>query len=199
MLGLKTVAVILAAGESSRMGETKQLLNWQGKTLLEVAILKALNTQALTTSVVLGANKDVIIPKIHSYPIEIVYNENWKSGLLGSIQEATRVYKEFDSLLFILPDQPAVTIEYLKNMINTANENEQSIIATKYQSSLGVPAIFKQIHFEDLLNLDRKSGGAQNYIQQNRSKTLAIEPDFPLYDIDTQEEYERYYKQFGKN
>lgn len=199
MLGPETVIVILAAGESLRMGRTKQLLKWRDSTLIESAITSAINSNADRVSVILGANRDTIIPKIYEYPIELAHNEEWKDGLLTSIQTGINLYKDSKSILFMLADQPAVSTAYLNQLIEFSQSGNQSIAATKYNETFGVPVVFKHVHFNDILNLNKESGGAQAYIQRNREITSSLEPTFELYDIDTENDYKKYFSKFGQS
>ena len=74
--------IILAAGSSSRLGRPKQLLELNGKTLLQKSIETALNV-SINVTVVLGANENLVRPTISGFPINIILNENWISGMSG--------------------------------------------------------------------------------------------------------------------
>ncbi len=76
--------LILAAGTSSRLGESKQLVKFQNKTLIQNSIKKALDVNSNVT-VVLGANKDLISKEIINYPISIVINNEYPKGIGSSI------------------------------------------------------------------------------------------------------------------
>ena len=89
----KIAIIILAAGSSSRLGEPKQLLELNGKTLLQKAIETSLLVSESVT-VVLGANKKIIQPTISNYSIQIAFNENWKKGMSSSIQTGMEVLDE---------------------------------------------------------------------------------------------------------
>ncbi|XCF05367.1 nucleotidyltransferase family protein [Tamlana crocina] len=196
------VLVILAAGESKRMGEPKQLLPWQGKTLIERTIEKALAIHVKNVFIILGANYFVIKNKIKNYPVEIIVNSEWKSGLGASISRAVSglmdVVPKFDGAMFILADQPFVTSSYLKQMLTCFKPNSKQILTTKYNDGkLGVPTIFNRCYFEELSNLSEDKG-ANTIIKKYGNFVLSLDAPFENMDIDTEEDYERALKIISK-
>ena len=81
----KTAILILAAGKSSRMGSTKQLLSYKKTTLLGWAIEQAKQSKANTVFCVLGANSEIIEKSIENYLVETIYNVDYNNGLSTSI------------------------------------------------------------------------------------------------------------------
>lgn len=192
---MKNVAVlILAAGKSSRMGFTKQLLKVGTKTLLERAIEAAKKSKATTLFCVLGANLDEIKSAISTENIEFIINKNYEKGLSSSIVAGISFIEKnennFDSVLITLADQPKVDSAYLNQLIETFNSNSEKVIASKYDHKIGVPAIFPKIFFKKLLLLEGDKG-AKNLLNSKLENVLAIVSD-KLLDIDTQEDYKNY-------
>ena len=82
--------VILAAGISSRLGSPKQLLEFDGKTLLQHAIDTALATGCPKVMVVLGARAEMLKPELANQPIQVLENKNWQEGMASSIRYALK-------------------------------------------------------------------------------------------------------------
>ncbi len=189
--------LIMAAGSSSRMGTPKQLLPWKNATLIENVIAKALQLNTSKTLVVLGANKDVIIKKIASYPIEVVHNKKWHKGLGNSIafgiNHILSTYKA-EAVLIVLADQPLIKGSYLEEMLDIFEASTAQIIATRYQNGkTGVPVLFDKSYFEELSVIDGDNGAKEilrNY--SNSVKTLLFEAN--VFDIDTEEDYNKLLK-----
>ncbi len=192
----KTAILILAAGNSSRMGKTKQLLPFKNTTLLEWAIEQAQKSVVKNVFCVLGANKEVIEKQLTSNIVEIIYNPNYKDGLSTSIVKGIDflLNYNFDSVLIMLADQPHVTSEYLNSLIEVSKNNPSNIIASSYQGSVGVPAIFPKNYFNDLLDL-KGDKGAKNFLLQQNNNVIKVNSTQNLLDIDTPEDYQHLLKQ----
>ena len=128
--------IILAAGSSSRLGRPKQLLELNGKTLLQKSIETALNV-SINVTVVLGANENLVRPTISGFPINIILNENWISGMSGSIQTGMSALKnnEFQAVLIMLCDQPFINASILKGMIEVFEKNKFPTINLWFRTS----------------------------------------------------------------
>ncbi|ARV07548.1 glycosyl transferase [Polaribacter sp. SA4-10] len=192
---MKNIAVlILAAGKSSRMGFTKQLLKVGTKTLLERAIEAGKKSKATTLFCVLGANLDEIKNEISTENIEFIINKNYEKGLSSSIVTGINFIEKsqnnFDAVLITLADQPKVDSTYLNQLIETFNSNSGKIIASKYDDKIGVPAIFPKIFFKKLVLLEGDKG-AKNLLNSKLENILAVVSD-KLLDIDTKEDYKNY-------
>ena len=192
----KTAILILAAGNSSRMGKTKQLLPYKNATLLEWAIEQAQKSVVKNVFCVLGANKEVIEKQLSTKTVEIIYNPNYKDGLSTSIVKGIEflLNYNFDSVLIMLADQPHVTSEYLNSLIEASKNNPSKLIASNYQGSVGVPAIFPKNYFNDLLDL-KGDKGAKNFLLQQNNNVIKVNSTQNLLDIDTPEDYQHLLKQ----
>jgi molybdenum cofactor cytidylyltransferase len=189
--------LILAAGNSSRMGEPKQLLPWKNTFLLNHAINTAVHFVNSKTFVVLGANYDLIASKINQTNSKILYHTNWELGLGSSIAFGVKHIMEskqkFDGVLIMLSDQPLIDSNYLDGLINLFKAGNNQIIASVYESKkLGVPALFDTCYFAELscLNEDK---GAKKVITNHIEKVIKINASHLVSDIDTMDDYERLY------
>lgn len=195
--------IILAAGESKRMGVAKQLLKVEGETLLKRTLRTALDTTCFPIAVVVGANKAQIVPELQNAPITIIDNPAWKEGMAGSIKMGlVGVYmtqKEIDGVIFVTADMPYLSAEIVENLKYLAEKNEdKQIIAAKYANQLGIPALFKREIFNDLLDLKGELG-AKSVIKKYQEKTLSVDFENGQYDIDTPEDYQNLLKNLNQN
>ena len=190
--------LILAAGNSSRMGRPKQLLPWKNTSLLNHSIQLAHNLNKGATYVVLGANRKMIIPNIIHRDINIICNDNWSFGIGTSIKSGIKIIMKakpkYDGALIMLADQPLLNTHYLHRLIKIFNTQSGQIIASSYgDKSLGVPAIFHCSFFEELSQLT-KNFGAKKMIKKNINHVKIMEAKHLITDIDTQDDYDNLYK-----
>lgn len=189
----KVGIVILAAGESKRMGTAKQLLPIFGVQMLKYLILQAFETNCHPITVVVGANKDKIVPLLKDMPIVIIDNPNWKKGMGDSIKMGMigsyMASKEIEGLLIMTSDMPYVNAETINKMIDLAIQNEdKSIVASKYDKTVGVPVLFKKEKFELLLDL-KGNIGARDILKKHKSDIVIHEFENGKIDLDTKEDY----------
>ena len=179
--------LILAAGSSSRMGRPKQSLIYQGKTLLESSIEKAMATE-LKVSVVTGANYAEDLKTLDRFDLNIIHNPNWAQGMGNSLKIGLKQVIDnttsLDAILIMVCDQPKLTKNILFQIIDRYKQGE-SQVACLYNDTLGVPALFDKKHFNDLLSIGNTSG-AKSVINKNCSKVLFPEGQI---DVDTPEDY----------
>lgn len=195
----KNIAIIiLAAGSSSRLGRPKQLLELDGNTLLQKSITTALEVSK-NVIVVLGANNKLIRSTISNFPIKIVLNEDWETGMSSSIRSGMKAINESNTqgVLIMLCDQPHVDALLLKKMFSIFERRGQSIIASEYEQKVGVPAIFDISFFQKLKTLEGKKG-AKPLIMNNLKKVDRVVFEKGKIDIDTEEAWEEFKKQRNK-
>jgi len=195
----------MAAGKISRMGNIKQLLPWKDSNFLLESIKKANQSSANSTHVVLGANAKLIIRKCNFKSVgkpTIIINPNWAEGLGNSIAFGMASILESkdkpDAVLIYLADQPLVTVAFLNTLLETFKKSNQKIIASKYRSRAGVPALFDKSVYDKLIALDGDFG-AKHVLENMKNETLVLEDNEVIIDIDTNEEYERLQKEFKTN
>ena len=134
--------VILAAGDSTRMGFPKQLAEVKDKPLLELVIEKV-NSHFESSTVVLGFENEIIEEKINFYNSNILINENWEEGIVSSIRTALFFYqeqKQIENLVFFLGDQPEVRDEVIIALQNNEMDNSK-ILIPQYRYKLGFPVL----------------------------------------------------------
>ncbi len=186
--------LLLSAGESSRMGQPKQLLPWGNKTLIEHQILIRLQT-GQDVIVVLGGHADKVLPVVEKLPVTVLLNNAWEEGMGSSIaygvKMLNKIFKTADGVLISLLDQPLVTISHFEKMLSSFQSGYQQIIVSQSVSGWsGVPAIFDKFYFEELKKLKGKEG-ARKIIHKNLSVVKNIECGKLLEDIDTPIAYQQ--------
>lgn len=189
--------ILLAAGSSTRMGQPKQLLPWGEQTLIEHQLLTILQTGE-PVIVVLGAHADRILPVVKKYPVAVVVNADWESGMAGSIScgidEMESLKPDADAVLITLVDQPLIPFSHFKEMLNAFEKGRQQIIAsTSAEGWLGVPALFDKRYFSELRNLQGEKG-ARTLISQYQNRVKVLECNEIIEDIDTLESYQNLYQ-----
>lgn len=185
---MKTAIILLAAGSSSRLGRPKQLIEFQGKKLIQKAIEEAQKSKSDSLVVVLGWNPELIKSGFDSDKIPHVINENWQEGMATSMQAGLRFLmgKEHpDQVILMLVDQPFVDSKLLDRLILEKEKLGKGIVACSYSETLGVPAIFDQSYFEEMLRL-KGSEGAKKVILKNSDDVFPIDFTLGAVDLDTE-------------
>lgn len=185
--------VVLAAGNSSRLGNSKQLLKYKGESLVWRATNIALQTKFHPVVVVIGANSDAVKRELKEMKIEIANNESWQEGMASSIHCglncAQKLNDKFDGIIFMVCDQPFITTKLLETLLNKQQETGLPIVASSYGNTIGVPALFHKMYFKELMEL-KGDGGARKLIKEHEDMVASV--DFPkgIIDIDTKKDYE---------
>lgn len=187
--------IILAAGNSSRLGSPKQLLPVQHGNLLQHAVQVALNVIKEHVIVVLGAHVSLLEPVLKNQPVHIVHNEQWQEGIAASITSGLHallsLQPHVQAALFMVCDQPYVTPSLLQQIIETHHQTGKAIIASAYKDITGTPALFDKTIFPQLLAL-KGDTGAKKIIAANRHLVETVPFPKGAIDIDTMEDYNSY-------
>lgn len=184
------VALILAAGESKRLGTPKQNLVYKSSTLLN-HIKEHLSLYFVEqTFIVLGAHAKEIIEKSDLKASEYILFEGWKEGMGSSLAYAcSRIFakNQYDGILITLSDLPLVDRTDYRKMFDLF-ELKSDIIATEANNSLGVPAIFGSEYFKELLAI-RGEKGAKPLIHKYWKKVKSFKNEKAAIDIDTWKDF----------
>ena len=184
--------VILAAGASTRMGTPKQLLRYQERSLLHHTVEIAIASICRPIVVVLGAYAQLIQPEISQFPIQIVENLQWNQGMSSSIRVGIGKLRtsnpEVEAVIITLCDQPFISTEIINQLALTYRSTNQPIVACEYAQTLGVPALFSDRLFSELMTL-KSSEGAKQVIKKHSQEVFIISFPEGATDIDTPKEY----------
>ncbi len=187
----KWIAIILAAGSSSRMGKPKQFLKIDNETLIQKAANAAMDAGACETIVVAGLDEDMIKAELRRSAIQVIVNPHSELGMGGSLKFGVsfviKNLADSDAIIIMVCDQPLLTSIHLKKMIELHKTTQSPMVASFYSGRNGVPVFFHRSMFEKLLTI-KDQEGAKNIIEQN--PTLVKSVDFPegAIDLDTPED-----------
>jgi molybdenum cofactor cytidylyltransferase len=191
-----TGIIILAAGASTRMGQSKQLLPVEGQPLLLRTVDAAISSLAKKIVVVLGANESNHKAILQNPLINIVSNNEWQKGMGGSIKAGLRYLIETTTLqtvIILVCDQPLLNPEHINKLITEYHNSKKPIVASSYAGTSGVPVLFEQRCFSDLLNL-ADDQGAKKIIQQHSEWVANVSFPAGEIDLDTLEDYNSFLK-----
>lgn len=189
----KIAVIILAAGASSRLGMPKQLLMYDGKTLLQQMLQVAFDSIARPIIVVLGANENNIKRNMDFNTAHIVVNTDWQQGMASSIRCGIHTLVEADPLVegvvIMLCDQPYVTTSLLNDLVLAHQKTGKPIVASSYNDTFGAPALFHKNIFPELLQL-KGDVGARSIIQQHVNEMDVVVFSKGNIDIDTATDFQ---------
>jgi molybdenum cofactor cytidylyltransferase len=186
--------LILAAGNSSRLGEPKQLLQYKGKTLITHIVEAAVTAVSSPVLVVTGANSKPVSFELQNSAAIIIHNDWWQEGMSSSIRVGINQIKARSphllGVILSVSDQPYVDSQLFSALIKTAESTGKNIVASLYSDTLGTPVLFRKQYFDLLLGL-KGAEGAKKLIKQFAEDVAAV--PFPLgeIDIDTQDDYRK--------
>lgn len=189
--------ILLAAGSSSRMGKSKQMLPIGGEPLLVRAVRAALSCGPQEVVVVLGANEQSHVELLAEFPIRKVSNHYWKSGMGSSIKTGLHflinVLPETHAVIIMVCDQPLVSGAYLKSLVEEYSKTKKPIVASGYAGTAGVPVLFARSFFSNILRLG-DDHGAKRIVDQFPENRSVMEFPEGAIDLDTTEDYDTYVK-----
>jgi molybdenum cofactor cytidylyltransferase len=185
--------IILAAGESRRFGQPKQLLDWKGQPFVRVVAKTAREAGLDPVIVVTGANRESVEATVRDLNVRVVQNENWSSGQGSSIRKAVRVLNaEYNvgAAIFLLVDQPQVTKSILQALVERHAAGLYPVVAPMVIDQRANPVLFDQATFPDLMELEGDVGGRAIF-HKHHIEYLPWHDDRLLLDVDTPEQYQR--------
>jgi molybdenum cofactor cytidylyltransferase len=184
----KESVIILAAGSSSRLGQSKQLVEVDGVPLLLKSTLAALAARYSHVVVVLGAHADLHQKTIAHLPVEIITHEEWEKGMGSSLKKGLRHVitsrPETNAVVVMVCDQPLITSLHLKALSDTHKSTSHQIVASRYENTIGVPALFDRTLFARMLEI-KDSQGAKVIIESQITSISTIDWAEGRFDIDT--------------
>jgi molybdenum cofactor cytidylyltransferase len=180
--------IILAAGGSSRLGSPKQLVRFDGQTLIRRAAAAALESRCDRVVIVVGSRADDMRRELGGLPVSIVENPEWQSGMSSSLRAGLNEVRDDDAVLIMLCDQPFVTADVLDNLIDTRHKTGVPIVASDYGATRGVPALFSKELFPELASLSADEG-ARRIIARHPELTTTIAFADGAIDVDTRDDW----------
>ena len=185
--------MILAAGGSSRFGQPKQLIPFQGKSLVRRIIDAACSAGCSPVIVVIGSEDEKLRRELDRTGVVTVENQHWQRGIGSSIRCGIHGLVEnspdVEGSVLLVCDQPAVDAHVIERLVALRETTGKSIVASSYADTLGVPALFTRSVFKELLSLGDNTG-AKSIILRNRERIALLPFSEGQIDIDTWEDLE---------
>lgn len=191
-------AVVLSAGESSRMGRPKAFLRIDGQTFIE-KIVAALRQAGLENIIViLGHNAEAMRQKIAHLPVTVLVNSDYQKGQLSSLQVAVRhllADEDCQGMLVHLVDHPYIHAGLVNLLLQRFETSGKAIVVPRFGAKRGHPVIFARSLFDELLNAPLDEG-AKAVVNAHREQTLEVDTadEGITVDIDTPELYRQHVK-----
>ena len=186
-------AVILAAGESKRMGEAKLLLPYGEKTIIETIVETIGSSNVENTLVILGSDREKIEEKIKNSPVKIVYNRDFRSGMLSSVQCGFKALpEETRAVLVVLGDQPKISADVINKLIDAYKSTGKGIVLPVYKKERGHPVLIDVKYGEEVESLSPEVG-LRGMVYNHPEDILEVEVETPsiFQDIDDESDYKR--------
>jgi len=185
----KLSSVVLAAGGSTRFGALKQLLEYNGQSLLKRIVTIA--SQALNNRVIVvhGPKATKCQREVSNLDVINIVNSNWEKGFSTSLAISVEsLPTNCEAVLVLLCDQPLIENDHIEQLVTLWLENPEKIIASSYAETTGVPVIIPKQYFPDIFTL-KGDEGAKTILARYSDNMEAIPVPEAEFDIDTKEDF----------
>ncbi len=193
-------AILLAAGESSRMGQPKPLLPWGDLPLIQYQVASLAEAGASPIVVVLGHDSEEIAPYVASSPtLQTVINPDYAEGKTTSIRlGVSQVRDDVDGILLLAVDQPRPA-DLVRRVIEEHLRSGALITHPTYNGRGGHPIIFAGSLKGELLAITEQQQGIREVVgrHQDSIRTVAVESPIARVDLNTLDDYESALREFG--
>lgn len=186
----KVAGVILAAGDSSRFGRNKLLVDWHGTPLIRHIAEQAIDSKLTEVLLVVGYEAKLILKAVKGLPLKYVENRFWENGQSSSIIVAMeKIGREIAGACFLLSDQPFISSNLIDELINAFQDSSMDILMPYYENRRSNPLIFSRTTFNVLKRLKGDEGGRQ-IIDQFKTQKIQWQDHRILKEIDTEADYQ---------
>ncbi len=194
----EAVAILLAAGESRRMGRLKALLPWQGDTLLGRQVSSLLQAGIDQVVVVLGHQRDRLLPLLEGRDRVVpVFNPDYQAGKTTSIKTGINAVlgsgqaADVQTLILLNVDQPR-TSETISTLMSGHESSDCLITIPVFQGKGGHPIILDGSLLPELLEISEASQGIRAVVRRHEERIQRVEMDTQevLWDLNTPEQYQ---------
>lgn len=184
---MRTSAIVLAAGRSSRMGRNKLLLKIDGKTVLD-RLLLVLNCVLDDIILVTGYDPEPIKKVAEDYNLKIIHNPDFDKGMTTSFKTGLRATNA-DAVFLVLGDQLGLEMSLLRRMISAMEDSNALIVIPKYEDKKGHPTLFRRPVFDELLSLG-DSDTIRDVVIRHEAEQITVEGSkWTTLDFDTQKDF----------
>jgi molybdenum cofactor cytidylyltransferase len=186
--------LILAAGESSRMGTDKATLAYRGRTFLEAIVQTLGQADIGRIVVVLGHHAEEIQRHVKLEAAQVVINPAYRSGQTSSLQAGLRSLSadDLEAIVLCLVDHPGVSAETVRGLVASFRDCRAPVVIPTYQGRRGHPVLIGRQVFKELLEL-ACDAGADSVVRKYRPATqfVEVEDEGIVTDVDDLESYGR--------
>ena len=188
-------AILLAAGQSKRMGRSKQLLPLANKPAIHWCLDALLDAGFQDITVVLGPNGHEIADHIKEYPVTTVWNNNPESDMAGSVKVGSQALKNASAILIVPVDHPLATSRTIKKLIDTHSRHPDKIIIPLHDNRKGHPTLFPKPIIDELSTLPT----LRDIIHKNaqRIHLVKVEDEGILLNMNTPDDYKKIQEMTG--
>ena len=181
-------AVVLAAGASTRMGGQKLLLPFGGEPLIRRSVRQVCAAGFDDILIVLGSDHEATLAALEGLAVRHAINMQFASGMGSSFRTAVDHLSESDAAMFALADQPFVTTNEYRTVLETYRQHAPPIVSVRYGEVMAPPHLFEREFFPELAQLQH---GARSVLHRHSERTMVLHfpPDL-LVDVDTPGDYE---------
>jgi len=184
-------AIVLAAGESTRMGSPKMILPYEGLTIIEKVLENVLDSEVEKVVTVLGSHKEEVMKVIERFPVLHCYNSNYKNGMLSSVKCGFEFLPgDFRAAMIFLGDQPMIETSVINKMIYAYHESGKGILVPVFENKRGHPLMADRKYRDEIITLDDPAG-LKAILRRHPDDLLEVDTENSsvLKDIDTREDY----------
>jgi len=194
---LKISGIILAAGASSRMTKYKQLLKFKGESLLNAIVGKCQQLELEEIVCITGYLDKELRDEVMEDDITFIHNAKHKEGMVGSLKLGIDHISDskVDAVLVVLTDQPLIPLSHYQAMISKVESEFAMLIATSYNGTIGVPALYSRQYFQEIMSLDNNSS-AKSILKRHNKELVTIDCAMAGLDVDTDEDYNKLLDQY---
>ena len=188
----RTAAILLAGGESSRMGRPKPLLVWGNETLVEYQVRQLREAGCDPIIVVLGAHEEAVRPFVHRMGAHAVINELYAQGRASSVRVgAGALAEDIQAALLLNVDQPRPA-DVHRRILSALAAGHKLIALPVHDSRRGHPVLFNAEVFPELREVRESTEGIRAVLERHTDDILEVEFDSPvvLLDMNRPEDYE---------
>lgn len=187
-------AVVLAAGLSSRMGESKMLLPWRdNRTIIEHIVEQLIKSRLDPIVVVTGHQAKEVKAKLDQWDVQVVHNKAYQSGeMLSSLKVGLNAMPaSATAALLVLGDQPAIQPKVVNRVLLAYAEHGHDLVIPSYDMKRGHPVLLGRRYWPDLLALPGNATPRNLYNRHaDRIHYVTVDNDSILRDVDTPQDYE---------
>jgi len=186
-------AIILAAGQSKRMGTAKMLLPFGESTIIESVIANVLQSGVDRVFVVVGADRGILEEKIRQLPVTIIFNPLYATGMLSSVQCGfENADASVQAAVIVLGDQPSLSPATIEHLVAAHRRTKKGIVLPVYRGRRGHPILIDTKYKKEIQRLNPHIG-LRELIRNHTEDIFEVEvgTDAILQDIDTPGDYKR--------